>query len=414
MRPSSATESHIIVGAGQAGAYAAIAMRRAGFGGRIVLIGDEPQAPYDRTPLSKSFLIAAKDVAPTRFYDPQTYDQERIDVQLGTRVESIDPASSRIRITGGKPMHYDRLVLACGSRARSLSIPGAERILTLRTSEDAALLRRRLLASRSVVCIGAGVIGLEIASAARAQGCAAIVVEREAGVMSRSLAPQLAEHVVALHRRAGVQLLFGNEVVAVEAGSVILQDGSRLDADTVVAGIGVKRNTAIAAAAGISIGRGILTDAGGRTSVERIYGAGEVAECYSPRLQTHIAHESWRHAQDHGAFVGRVTAGTKEIYDEVPWFWSDQHGSNIQVAGNARGAERMLVRGDSTGASFSVFLLDSADRLTGAFGMNAGRDVSAAIRLMRRGGRVDPDILTDSAVSPQRLLATALVPDPAA
>jgi NADPH-dependent 2,4-dienoyl-CoA reductase/sulfur reductase-like enzyme len=406
-------DANVIVGAGQAGAHAAIAMRRAGFEGRITLLGDEGEAPYDRTPLSKAFLTGADDTRLTRFFDAVTYEQERIEVRLATVVEAIEPASGRIRIAGGDPLPYDRLILATGSRPRTLAVPGAEHVVTLRTGEDARRLRQRLRSSRRVVCIGAGVIGLEIASAARASGCQVTVVEVGEAVMSRSLAPQLGEHVAALHVQAGVELMFDSDVVAIEPGHVTLRNGLQIAADTVVAGVGVQRNTALAAAAGIEVARGILTDAGGSTNLAQIFGAGEVAEYFSARTGTHIALESWRHAQDHGGFVGRVAAGADETYDEVPWFWSDQHGSNIQVAGDGRSARRTLFRGDPSGRTFSAFLLDDASRLTGAFGLNAGRDISAALRMMRRGGRVDPDVLTDASVTPQRLLATALLPESA-
>ena len=388
-------------------------MRRAGFEGRITLLGDEVEAPYDRTPLSKAFLTETDEGALTRFFDAATYEQERIEVRLATGVEAIEPAAGLVRTAGGGTLPYDRLILATGSRPRALSVPGAEHVLTLRTGEDARRLRQRLRSSRRVVCIGAGVIGLEIASAALASGCHVTVIEVGGAVMSRSLSPQLGQHVAALHANAGVELIFGSEVIAIEPGKVTLREGLQIAADTVVAGVGVQRNTALAAAAGIKVARGILTDAGGRTNLDQIYAAGEVAEYYSERTGTYIALESWRHAQDHGGFVGRVAAGAEETYDEVPWFWSDQHGSNIQVAGDGRSAQRTLFRGDRRGPAFSAFLLDDASRLTGAFGLNAGRDVSAALRMMRRGGRVNPDVLADSSVTSQRLLTAALLPESA-
>lgn len=394
---------HVVVGAGQAGAHAAMAMRRAGFAGRIVLVGAEAVEPYDRPPLSKDFIVAHEEPRLAYHFAPATYEEKRIELLMGTRVESVDPREGRIHTTSGAPLPFDRLILATGSRARRPAIPGAERIMVLRTLEDARAIRARLLPGMKVVCIGAGVIGLEMASSARARGCEVTVLDVAPSVMSRSIDAALARLVEDLHRRAGVRFLFSIEVERVDEAGVVLADGARLPADIVIAGVGIERNVELAVAAGIDVGRGIKVDGSGWTSAEGILAAGEVAEYFSARAGRHLLSESWQHAQDHGALVGRVAAGLAETYDPVAWFWSDQHGVNIQMAGAMIGTTTVF-RGDPASESFSIFSLDDGLRVVGAVGFNAGRDIAAARRLIGDGRPVDPARLGDTAVSLRDLL----------
>lgn len=401
-------KTNIVVGAGQAGAHAAMAMRHAGFRGRIILVGDEDVLPYDRTPLSKRLLLSAGEVNLTLFHDAASYASHQVELVLGKKVEAIEPDKGWIRLPGG-PISYDRLIFATGSSARRPDIPGSEHIMTLRTASDASKISSKLQPGKNIVCIGAGVIGLEAASAARARGCNVTIVEAGPMLMSRSLAPNLADVIATIHRRAGVEFLFDATVEMVEGGQVILEGGLRLEADAIIAGIGVERNLALAQHAGVAVNRGIVTDGSGLTNVDGVYAAGDVAEFFSRRTGEHTVLEAWKHAQDHGALVGRVTAGADESYDEVPWFWSDQQGVNIQVAGTALAGARTVYRGDPTSSSFSAFFLGQNGRLAGAFGLNAGSDISAAIRLMRRDQAVDPAALADLRLTPQKLVAAASV-----
>ncbi|PXW63439.1 p-cumate 2,3-dioxygenase ferredoxin reductase subunit [Chelatococcus asaccharovorans] len=405
-----AMRTHVVVGAGQAGAHAAVAMRRAGFGGRIVLIGEEASLPYDRPPLSKSFLLAEDEPRLTHFFEPAVFSSLRIEAMVGVKVEAIDLAARRIALTYGGGLDFDALLLATGSRPRCLNVPGGERGLAIRTFDDASQLRQRLIAGQSVVCIGAGVIGLEVAAAAQARGCSVSVLDVERTVMSRSLAPELGVLVQQLHEHHGVTFEGAVAVAAIEGDSVVLGDGRRLPADTVVCGIGVVRNIDLARAAGIATRAGILVDPYGRTSADGIYAAGEVAEF--PLAGGHGVWESWKHAQDHGALVGRVMAGAAQPYNEVPWFWSDQYGVNIQVVGDATGAAAAQVvdRGKRDGPSFCAFFLDAQSHVIGAFGWNAPKEVAAATRMIRRAMAITPDRLADPSVSLQTVLATSSSP----
>ncbi len=304
----------------------------------------------------------------------------------------------------GRTLPYDRLLLATGGQARTLAVPGGERALTLRTLDDARRLRARLVPGARVVCIGAGVIGLEVAASAHARGCAVTVLEAAAAPLGRCTTPEMAQFVADLHRGAGVALHFGASVAAIEPGAVVCADGLRVPADLVIAGIGMARNTEIAAEAGLAVDNGIVVDGFGRASAEGVFAAGDVAAFRHERLGRRLRLESWRHAQDHGIAVGRAMAGGTMPYDEVPWFWTDQHGKNIQVAGLAAEAATTVLRGATTDASFCAFHLDADLRLVAATGVNAPREVRAAMALIRAGAPIDPARLADPAVKLQALV----------
>ncbi len=394
----------VIVGAGQAGAHAAVAMRQAGLAGRVVLLGEEPHPPYERPPLSKAVLTEPQEPEPGWFYPPARYAELAIDLRTGQHVTGIEPEAGRVVLANGEHLAFDRLVLATGGRPRTLPVPGGAAALTLRTLEDARALRARLAPGQDVVCIGAGVIGLEVAASAHARGCRVTVIEALPTALGRSAAPEMAAWVVGLHRRAGVTLHFGAAVAEIVPGEVRCAGGLRVKADVVLAGIGIIRNTELAAAAGVAVDNGILVDEAGRTSLPGLFAAGDVAAFRHARLGTVVRLESWRHAQDHGAAVGRAVAGQTVAYDEVPWFWTDQYGRNIQVAGLPAAAVRSVLRGTTEDASFCAFHLDEAGRVVAATGVDAPREVRAAMALIRAGSVVDPARLTDPAVKPQALV----------
>jgi 3-phenylpropionate/trans-cinnamate dioxygenase ferredoxin reductase subunit len=401
----STTATHIVVGAGLAGASAAIAMREAGFAGSIVLVGDEPHPPYDRPPLSKEVLTAATLAAPW-LHPEARYDELGITLMLGRRAEGIDVAAQRLFLSGGATLAYDRLLLATGGRARRLDVPGGERALTLRSLDDARALRDRLAAARRVAIVGAGVIGLEVASSARAHDCEVVVLEAVEGAMRRVLTPEIAGFVEELHRVHGVALRFGVAVTALEPDDgglrVVLSDGA-VPADFAFAGIGLEREIALAAAAGIATDGGVRVDEFGRTSAPAVFAAGDVASFWHPRFGRRLLIEHWRHALAHGAAVGRAMCGLMEPYDEIPWFWTDQHGVNIQVGGLPLAGERTVLRGSLEARRFTAFHL-AADRLVGATTVDEGGNMRAALALMRADAPIDEQALADSAVPLRRLV----------
>lgn len=388
--------TNVVVGAGQAGVHAATAMRRSGVAGRIVLVGEEQSLPYERPPLSKAYLSSPDDIKLDHFYEPGEFSRLDIDVITGVRVESINAAAKTISLTLGGELSYDALILATGSRPRRLQFPGAERALHLRTFDDAELLRSRLAPGVSVLCIGAGVIGLEVAASARQRGCVVTVVDVAETVMGRSLDRAMASRVRELHESRGVRFVLGASVTELNDTHAVLSSGETIAADVVLFGIGVERRTDIARAAGIAVDRGILVDERGRTSEPDIYAAGEVAEFFLGQTGKHQTMESWRHAQDHGAFVGRVVGGTDEDYALSSWFWSDQYDVNLQFVGVTAGNEiATSVRRPASENADCTFYLDGNDLVIGAIGWNTPKDIMAATRIIAQARPIEAARLAD-------------------
>ena len=404
------TGTHVIVGAGQAGGWAAVALRRAGFAGRILLIGAEPWRPYERPPLSKSVLTAAEEPPVSWFHPEASYAELGITLMLGTAVTTLDLAERQVGLADGRTMSWDKLLLATGGRARRLNVPGGERALLLRTLDDARAIRARLRDARRVVCIGAGVIGLEIAASARARGASVTVLEATQRPMGRSVSAEGAAFISRLHRDNGVDLRCGVAVAAIErrgggSEAVVCADGSVVPADLVVAGVGMERDLALAAAAGIATDNGVLVDALAQTSAPGVFAAGDVTAFPHPLFGGQVLRlESWRHAQNHGIAAGQAMAGTGKPYDDVPWFWTDQFGVNLQVAGLPGTAARTLVRVDAAPVFVAVHLA-ADDRVVGVTAANAPREIRAGTALIRAGRAVAAGRVADPGVALQSLLA---------
>ncbi len=402
----SAGDRHVIVGAGQAGGWAAVTMRRAGFTGEILLIGDEPWRPYERPPLSKAWLTETQEPKVPFLHDPSRYDG--IELLAGTRVEGILPGEQRLALSDGRVVPYDRLLLATGGRARPLRVPGGEHAFLLRTIEDARALRSRLVSKPRIVCIGAGVIGLEIASSAVACGCAVTILEAAPRPMGRSVGPDVAERITALHRRSGVTILFGATVESIEpqgSGHRIQFGDEAIDADLVVAGIGMERDLALAQAAGIETDGGIVVNSVGHTSQANIYAAGDVAAFHHPLFGRALRLESWRHAQNHGIAVGNAMSGQPDPYVDIPWFWSDQHGQSLQVAGLPEQGTRTIMREAPGG--YTALHLDDEGRIVAVAALNNPRDVRAGTSLIKARRPVDRALL-EKADLPLQKIAQAL------
>jgi 3-phenylpropionate/trans-cinnamate dioxygenase ferredoxin reductase component len=401
--------THIIVGAGQAGGWAAIAMRQAGFTGRILLIGDETWRPYERPPLSKAMLTDEPEPAVAYFHTAERYAEQGIELLLAAEVTELDPASHRIRLHDGQSLGYDRLLLTVGGRARHLPIHGGDKALYLRTIEDARMIRTRLATARRVVCIGAGVIGLEIASSAQARGAEVTVLEALPRAMGRSVSPEGAQFVEALHRRAGVRLHFGVIVDAIEdepsgALRIACRDGAEFAGDLVIAGVGMQRNLALADGAGLTLEGGIVVDEFGHTSAADVYAAGDVTAFHHPLFDRRLRLESWRHAQNHGIAVGKAMCGDTAPYDDIPWFWTDQHGVNLQVAGLPADAVRTIVRANALPDVFTAVHLAEDGSVIGVTAANNPREIRAGQALIKSRRPVDALALADPAVPLQRLI----------
>jgi 3-phenylpropionate/trans-cinnamate dioxygenase ferredoxin reductase subunit len=402
--------TQLIVGAGQAGGWAAIAMRQAGYDGRIVLIGEEGWRPYERPPLSKAVLTDDPEPPVQYFHAEERYAEMRIELLLGVAVTRLDTAARAIRLSDGNTLQYDQVLLTVGGRARHLPIPGGDKALYLRSIEDARLIRARLTTARRVLCIGAGVIGLEIASSARQRGGEVTVLEALPRAMGRSVSPEGAQFVETLHRDAGVALHFGVIVDAIEAAAsgelhVHCRGGSVFSGDLVIAGVGMQRNLALAEEAGLALEGGIVVDEFGRTSAPCVYAAGDVTAFHHPLFNRRLRLESWRHAQNHGIAVGKAMCGDTAAYDDIPWFWTDQHGINLQVAGLPADAARTVVRANRPPKEFTAVHLADDDSVIGVTAANNPRDIRAGQALIKSRRPVDRDAVGDANVPLQRLIA---------
>jgi 3-phenylpropionate/trans-cinnamate dioxygenase ferredoxin reductase subunit len=387
----------VTVGAGQVAAVAARTLRRRGFAGKIILLGDEPHAPYQRPPLSKEFLAGREGVESLALLTPKWLDANNIEIRMGVTARRVDTASGAVEFDGGSIV-ADAVVLATGGRPRTIRATGTRPDLVhyLRTLDDALALAARLTPNSSLAIVGGGFIGLEIAATACSLGVNVTVIEQAENLLGNILGARVGGYCADLHRRNGVDLRTGTGVAAVDTSDhgvrITTTTGDVVEADAAVVGIGIVPNVEVAAASGLAVDGGIVVDAVGRTSVPHVYAAGDVASRYSPRVGGHIRVEHFDNANRQAGVVADTIVGRESLSDDPHWFWSDQYSTNIQFTGTAFGATDLVVRGDIDTGEFSVFYL-SGETLTAAFAMDRGEDIMAARELV--GKRVDAALLTD-------------------
>ena len=386
--------AQVIVGASLAGAKAAEALREEGFGGPIVLIGDEDERPYERPPLSKDYLLGKAERETIYVHPPSWYAEHDVDLRLGTTVTGVDPAAREVTLADGSRIGYAKLLLTTGSSPRRLPVPGTDSgaVLYLRTAADSDRIRAAFQTASRVAVIGAGWIGLETAAAARSAGVEVTVLETAELPLLRVLGREVAEVFAGLHREHGVDLRFGVQVTEItgsggRAGGVQLADGSHIPADAIIVGIGITPNTRLAEAAGLEVSNGIVTDAGLRSSDPDIYAAGDVANAAHPLLGRHIRVEHWANALRQPQTAARAMLGQDAAYDLVPYFYTDQYDLGMEYAGYVEpgGYDEVVFRGDIARREFIAFWLGGGRVLAG---MNVNIwDVNEAIQAIVRGGR---------------------------
>ncbi|MFJ3200724.1 NAD(P)/FAD-dependent oxidoreductase [Streptomyces sp. NPDC086989] len=394
----------VIVGAGMAGVQTAVALREQGFRGPVTLLGAEPHQPYDRPPLSKAVLLGkAEDSA----FD---VDFEGLDVELrlGVEVTGLRAADRELDTEAG-PVPYEVLVLATG--AQPLTLPGSEGVPgvhLLRTLDDAARLRPVLAAAPETVVVGAGWIGAEFATAAREAGCAVTVVEAADRVLAGALPAEVAAPMTRWYEEAGAALLTGAKVASVEPGRVLLADGRELPAGAVVVGIGARPATRWLEGSGIELGpEGAVTaDAYLRTSLPGVYAVGDCASFPSARYGTRLLVHHWDNAlQGPRVVAANILMGAPaQVYDPVPYFWSEQFGRFVQYAGHHAGADELLWRGDPAEAAWSVCWL-RAGVLVAVLAVGRPRDLAQGRKLIETGAPVDPAKIADPATPLKSALA---------
>ncbi|PTT93183.1 pyridine nucleotide-disulfide oxidoreductase [Pelomonas sp. HMWF004] len=390
-----------IVGAGQAGGWAAYTLRQEGYAGRIVLIGQEAHAPHERPPLSKAVLAGEATPDSAALFKPEAFAALGLDWRAGIWVTSIDATGKRLTLSDGGRFSYDKLILCTGGRARALATAGADTadVRTLRTIDDALALAPMLKAGRKLVVIGGGWIGLEVAATARTKGVDVTVVEAQSRLCERSVPRDMSEHLLALHRSHGTRVILGAQLVRMWRSAeglpvVELADGQALECDTIVAGVGLVPNDNLAREAGLACDGGVLVDAGCRTSDPSIYAAGDVAVSFNPWAGRHIRLESWQNAQDQGMAAARSALGQQVDYQPLPWFWSDQYGMNLQIYGIPLPSHRVVARGTPGTDGFLLFYLER-DVVQAAIGINAAKDLRFGRRLIEQRRPVDLQRLAD-------------------
>jgi 3-phenylpropionate/trans-cinnamate dioxygenase ferredoxin reductase subunit len=407
--PMGQTPTFVVIGAGQAGGRAVEAMRAAGFSGRILLVGHEAYVPYERPPLSKKMLTGDGGPDSAYLHDPSFYDDRKIEMRLGVDAVAIDREARSLQLSNGETLVYDKLLLTTGARVRRIAIPGAELpgVDYLRDMDESLSLRARLGAGARLVVIGGGYIGLEAASAARARGCHVVVLEAADRVLNRVVAPEISRFYEDLHRANGVDIRTGVKLLEFtgdgKVEAVVCEGGVTCPADFVIVGIGVEAETGLAEAAGLTVDNGIVVDAFGRTSDKNIYAAGDVANQPNEALGRRVRLESWQNAQNQAIAVARVMCGGSEPYQELPWFWSDQYGLNLQMVGLPEGWDRLVIRGDLASHKFTAFYL-CGGLVVGANALNNPRDIRFTRMLMEQGARPDPAALADPNVPLKSLL----------
>src|SRR5262245_10412807 len=391
-----------IVGASLAGAKAAEAARESGYDGRIVLIGDEAGPPYERPPLSKAVLRGEADPASTRVHADRFYEDHDIDLVTG-RVAAIDTATRRVELSDGDTVAFDAAVVTTGAEPRRLAVPGADLrgVRHLRTVDDSVRLGEAIRASSRVAVIGAGWIGSEVAASAREMGADVVLIAPSPVPLGHVLGDEIGEVFRRLHADHGVRLRLGAGVGALRgAGAVeevVLTDGTTEPADLVVAGVGVTPRTAIAAGSGLAVDNGIVADQYLETNVPAVYAAGDVANAWHPHYGRHLRVEHWANALNQGTTAGRNVAGWREVYDRLPYFFSDQYDLGMEYVGFGSPSDDLVVRGDLDAREFIAFWhRDGA--VTAAMNVNVWDVVEHLKAIVAAERRVEPDRLADPGI----------------
>jgi 3-phenylpropionate/trans-cinnamate dioxygenase ferredoxin reductase component len=394
----------LIVGGGQAGAQAIDTLRKEGFDGRLVLIGDEPQLPYQRPPLSKKYLCGELAAERLLFRHQSFYDEHRIELKLGRQAVRLDAGARQVELAGGELLTYDRLLLCLGAESRRLTCPGAELagVHYLRGLADVAPIQTGFKPQARVVVIGGGYIGLETAATCRKMGCEVTVLEMADRIMNRVVAPTVSQYFAAEHRLHGVNILCDMRVTRLEGRErverVVCADGSSHEADLVIVGVGAVATTELARAAGLACDNGIVVDEYCRTSDAAIYAAGDCTNHPSPRFGRRVRLESVDNAFEQAKTAALNMLDRPVAHDRVPWFWSDQFDNKLLIVGLSQDYDRQVLRGDPASRSFSVCYLKGSELLA-VEAVNHSKDYMAARKLIADRTPLQADRLADASLA---------------
>ncbi|MCW3007861.1 MAG: FAD-dependent pyridine nucleotide-disulfide oxidoreductase [Solirubrobacterales bacterium] len=389
-----------IIGASLAGANAAVTLRDEGFDGEILLVGEEPELPYERPPMSKQYLSGEQPFESTLIHPAELYRERDIELRLGTSVTAVDARERAVVLADGSRLRADAILVATGARSRRPPIPGLELagIHDLRSRADADALRGEIAPGRRAVIAGMGFIGCEVASVLRAAGVDVVAIEASSTPLERVLGPEVGRVIADMHAEHGVELVLGEGVQSFEGEdrvrAVRTTTGRVVECDFVVAGFGAQPNVEFLEGTGVELANGVVVDAFCRSSVEGIYAAGDVALHEHPLFGEHIRVEHWRNAIRQGAAAARSILGKGTSYDELHWFWSDQYDTNIQFIGHHHDWDELVVRGSLQERRFVAFYVKDGVPQS-AVAVNMARDLRRATELLRARQPVDVALLRD-------------------
>ncbi len=393
------SETVVIVGAGQAGLQTAISLRQGGFEGRIILVGAEEHLPYQRPPLSKQVLKGEFDAERCTLRGADFLEKQEIDFRPGVRVTGLDRRGGYVQLEAEQVIDYDHLVIATGSRLNRIELSGSRLagVHYLRTIDDALALREELKPGSRLAVAGGGYIGLEVAASARALGCEVAVVEAQPHIMQRSALPPIGDRLLERHREEGVDIHLGRLLTEIHGvgrvRAISLDDGTLIDCDLVLKGLGVQPELRWLEGSGIEVGRGVRVDAQCRTNDPRVFAAGDCAETAHPLYADPVVLESVQNAVSQGKLCAASILGNDARYEDVPWFWSEQYDARLQMAGLPQADDTLVLRHDDPN-SLTVLSM-GADRLNAIQCINAPRDYMAGRKLIAAGTAVDMERLGD-------------------
>ena len=400
----------IVVGGGQGAGQLVASLRQEGYDGEILMIGEEPQLPYQRPPLSKAYLLGELPVERLLVRPEKFYADQNIETRLATKVTAIDAAAQTVTLDDGETLAYSDLVLATGSQVRRLSLPGFDQdgVFYLRTMADVDGIRAALTPGKRLVIIGGGYIGLEVAAVARKLGLDVTVLEMEKRILARVTTPAMSAFYTKVHTDHGVVIKTGAAAAALsgdgQVTGVQCQDGTEIPADVVIVGVGILPRTELAEAAGLTCENGIQVDEGTRTSAPHIYAIGDCTNHPNPGLGRRLRLESVPNAMDQARVAAKNICGGDARYDAVPWFWSDQYDLKLQMVGFSGEAEEDVLRGDPESGAFARFYLKGG-QLIAVDAVNSPREFMAARQLVAQKAPVTAEALADPETDLKTLMA---------
>lgn len=400
----------VIIGASHAAVQLMISLRQQGWLGAITTISDEPHMPYQRPPLSKSYLDGSVEEDRLVLRAAETYDKLKVDFKLGCKVMSIDAKNKQLTLDTGEQIGFTKLALCTGARVRQLDLPGSELegVHYLRTMDDVKAIRQSAKKASRAVIIGGGYIGLETAASLTKLGIKVTVLETETRLLKRVASEQVSGFYKRLHEEEGVEIRLGSKVVALQGNSqvksVVCDDDSHSGADMVIIGVGVIPNTELASEAGLVVENGIVVDQFAQTSHPDIVAAGDCTFHPNALLKKSLRLESVPNASEQAKAAAASLCGIKKAYSELPWFWSDQFDVKLQIAGISQGYTKAVVRGDaSAGRSFSVFYIKD-QYVIAADCINRPKDFMVAKKLILQQSKIDVAALVDESSEIKKLL----------